>query len=409
MYTDQELNELNKKVYHVDPKYNTASEVYVAKPDSELKNNETNIVTAGGKDFKVVASADIDNNGYQGFAVAPITKEYPQGDPNNVAIISAGTTPPSPIGEGSDGLTDFFTAFTSKATNNGGSLQTGQADDFVDFVINKKGYNVTQLSGYSQAAYMLKIGAKYKIPTTVFNGWFLYDSLNEDEKKFMMEHPELFRNYRKLDDSTVKLLDGNDRNKLMDLGTIFWFEGDSHGIKDWTFDKNGNVVFGKSDNPNVKMSEIACQASLDKLALLQLRKRLSSSGGGLSSNEEIYLDDSEALLAVETASRMSKTILDSIRKNYQDAITEAEQLWQTTEQAAQNIGTTLSHGEIMSALESGGATQQTIVTTPVSQYQEKISELESQTAEYETLISTIKSSIAMLVASDQELASQIQG
>lgn len=82
MYTDKELNELNQRVYDVDPDYDKAEATYVAKPDSELKNNATNIVTASGKKFKVVASADIGSNGYQGFAVAPITKEYPQGDSN---------------------------------------------------------------------------------------------------------------------------------------------------------------------------------------------------------------------------------------------------------------------------------------------------------------------------------------
>lgn len=34
----------------------------------------------------------------------------------------------------------------------------------------------------SQSAYMLKLGAQYHIPTTVFNGWFRYSTLNEDEK-----------------------------------------------------------------------------------------------------------------------------------------------------------------------------------------------------------------------------------
>lgn len=417
MYTDEILNDLNQKVYNVDPDYRKDI-TYTAKPDNELTGNERNTVVvkchdnSGNrmveKEFKVVASADIDNNGYQGFAVAPITKEYPQGDPNNVAVISAGTTPPSLVGgEGSDGWTDFFTAFTAKDTKNGGSLQTQQADDFVNFVINEQGYKVTQLSGYSQGAYMLKIGAKYKIPTTVFNGWFLYDSLNEDEKKFMMENPHLFKNYRKLDDSTVKYLDGNDREKITDFGTVFWFDGDSHSIKGWKFDKNGNVIFEETSSPTVKMSQIAYQASLGKWALFQLKQKLTASGGGLSANEQIYLDDSEALLVVETAARMNETISASIKKKYQEAITKAEELWQKAEQAAQNIGTTLSYAEEIEALEAGGASKRNIVDAPVSKYKEKIAKIDSQTAEYDSLIAEIKSSVAKLVASDQELASQI--
>lgn len=54
---------------------------------------------------------------------------------------------------------------------------------------------MTELSGYSQSAYMLKLGAQYHIPTTVFNGWLRYSTLNEDEKKFMAKHPEYFANF----------------------------------------------------------------------------------------------------------------------------------------------------------------------------------------------------------------------
>jgi len=277
----------------------------------------------------------------------------------------------------------------------------------VNFVINEQGYNVTQLSGYSQGAYMLKVGAKYKIPTTVFNGWFLYDSLNEDEKKFMMENPYLFKNYRRLDDSTVKYLDGNDREKITDFGTVFWFDGESHGIKDWKFDKNGNIIFEATSSPTVKMSQIAYQASLKKWHLFQLRKKFSASGSEMSTNEEIYLDDSEALLVVEAAAKMNETISKSLKKKYQNAITQAEELWQKTEQAAQNIGTTLSCIEKIESLEAGGASKQTIVNIPVSKYEEKIAKIDSQTAEYNSLIAEIKTSIAKLVASDQKLASQI--
>ncbi|MBL1224017.1 hypothetical protein [Enterococcus sp. BWR-S5] len=399
MYTDEVLNKLNQEAYYADPDYDKKI-TYVAKPDNELTGKEENQLTVVGKDFKVVASADIDNNGYQGFAVAPITKEYPQGDINNVAIISAGTNPDwkNPV--------DLVTAVTAKNTSGGGSLQTKQADDFVNFVINTQGYNVTQLSGYSQGAYMLKVGAKYKIPTTVFNGWFLYDSLDEDEKKFMMENPHLFKNYRRLDDSTVNYLDGNNREKITDFGTVFWFDGDSHGIKDWKFDKNGAVIFEETSSPTVKMSQIAYQASLGKWALFQLKQKFTASGG-LSANEQIYLDDSEALLVVETVARMNETISTSLKKKYQDGITKAEELWQKTEQAAQNIGTTLSYAEEIEALESGGASKQTIVDAPASKYKEKIAKIDSQTVEYTSLITEIKASISKLVSSDQELASQI--
>lgn len=110
-------------------------------------------------------------SGYQGMAVAPIIKG--KVDYNSVAVISAATD--------SSNYKDLIGAVSS-AQPHQSSTQLKSADKFLKDVQSHDKWTVTQLSGYSQSAYMLKLGAKYHIPTTVFNGWFRYSTLNEDEK-----------------------------------------------------------------------------------------------------------------------------------------------------------------------------------------------------------------------------------
>ena len=70
-------------------------------------------------------------------------------------------------------------------------------------------YEVSQLSGYSQGSYMLKVGAKYHIPTTTFNAWFTYLSLSNEEKAFIDKNPAMFIDYRRKSDNVVVINDFN--------------------------------------------------------------------------------------------------------------------------------------------------------------------------------------------------------
>ncbi|OTG50548.1 hypothetical protein B7931_09440 [Streptococcus agalactiae] len=167
-YSEYDLNRLNQgeNVYSVNPDYakKINAKVITASPE---KKNETNIITT--EDRKKISPDDM--SGYQGMAVAPIIKG--KVDYNSVAVISAATD--------SSNYKDLIGAVSS-AQPHQSSTQLKSADKFLKDVQSHDKWTVTQLSGYSQSAYMLKLGAKYHIPTTVFNGWFRYSTLNEDEK-----------------------------------------------------------------------------------------------------------------------------------------------------------------------------------------------------------------------------------
>ena len=166
-YTDKQLNELNhgKNVYSVNFEYaeREVEKKVVAKTNDKLSSDETNtITTSDGQEFRVIATKSHKETGFDGLAVAPIVNGEP--DYKNVAVIAAGTDPGSPT------KIDVGTAVAERES--GLSPQYYVADRFVKEIMDDPRYEVSQLSGYSQGSYMLKVGAKYHIPTTTFNAWF---------------------------------------------------------------------------------------------------------------------------------------------------------------------------------------------------------------------------------------------
>lgn len=392
--TEEDLNLLNQYVYNVDKEKHERADLDRPKENEVLEMvNDTKVM--------VVKMLDDNATGYQGLAVAPIINNQP--DYNQIAVVSAGTDP-------SQLSTDVWSAvFQGKAPFQGEG-QLGVADSFVGKVNGTDGWTVTQLSGYSQSAYMMLVGAKHKIPTTVFNGWFLYANLSEDEKKFMRDNPELFINYRNTRDMTTFLNDGNWQLWAgEDFGTIVWVEGSSHNIFDWEFDENGYLIVqgDLAEQGLVRRKQIEKQAAMLLRGLSTLAAKLKASGGGLSSSEKIFLDSSEALIILSNAATLMQTGLDGATKIYQEAIAEAESLWQDTLQRAQGIGTELTYSEVLEALEIGGASEDVIVGEPMEYYTTKMAKAKEMYTSFDNLIEEIKGSIAKLVATDQELASQL--
>lgn len=394
VFTEEDLNWLNQYVYNVDKEKH-------AKENLKRPIKDEKLTMENGTEVMVVKVKDDEHTGYQGIAVAPIINDQP--DYNQIAVVSAGTDP-------SQLSTDVWSAIFQGKAPFQGEGQLGVADDFVDEINGTTGWTVTQLSGYSQSAYMLQVGAKHKIPTTVFNGWFLYANLSEDEKKFMKANPELFINYRNTKDMTTFLNDGNWKAWAgEDFGTIIWIEGSSHNIYDWEFDENGYLIVqgDLAEQGLVRRKQIEKQASMLLRGLSTLAKKLKASGGGLSSAEKIFLDSSEALIILSNAATLMQTGLDGAIKIYKEAIEETEVLWQDTLQRAQGIGTELTYVEVLEALEHGGASKDVIVGEPTEYYTDKITKAKELYTGFDSLLEEIKGSIAQLVATDQDLASQI--
>src|SRR5690625_6491996 len=102
------------------------------------------------------------------------------------------------------------------------------------------------------------------------------------------------------------------------------------------------------------------------------------------------------------------TLFRSIVNTYKDAIDQLEEAWEKGIELAKLIGTELSYGEILEALEAGGVTKYDIVFEPMAYYREKITEVVKIGEDFESLASDIKENIEKLVETDEDLADQIK-
>lgn len=246
------------------------------KPKEKLKNDENNEIKIDGQEFRVVSTLNDEATGAQAMAVAPIVNGEP--DYNSVAVVAAGTTPTDPK--------DLAGAVVSWQSKTNPSPQLYSVGIWLHEL--RKKYTITQLTGYSQGSFVIQLGAKYHIPTTVFNGWFSYATLTKEEANYIKKNTHLFKNYRRTDDNTVLLFDGNlkKENGGSGFGTIYWVSGSSHKIFDWEFNDKGELVDenGKVVAPSTQASYLMVSATIhamlehDLASLQILRNQLKADG-----------------------------------------------------------------------------------------------------------------------------------
>ena len=269
MATEEQLVDLNNKVYGVDHNYKKNGDLY-----QNIDEGQT--ITVAGKKFQVISTSNdeqlgssfyrepLPNGGYRdvpystndslgfsGMAVAPINKGVV--DYGNVTVVAAATNPASPA--------DLQGAVQSIVGN---STQYDVAERYLLTLMKAHpDWQINQLSGYSQSAYMLKIGAKYHIPVTVFHGWFNYNTLTKAERTYMNAHMAQYINYRAHEEEVGgKFVISHDAKNT--AGSVYYIGGvTSHLLGSFKFDKNGNIKFNIDDAKGEK--KIAnLQASIAK-------------------------------------------------------------------------------------------------------------------------------------------------
>lgn len=169
-------------------------------------------------------------------------------------------------------------------------------------------------------------------------------------------------------------------------------------------DKTG----GKKEYQRLKKENKWLQAQIDSFTKINvLHKKLTASGGGLSGNEQIYLEDSQALIIVNLVSSKFELAMENVVKLYNEAIRELEGMWQEGRSTIQSSCPDLSYGEVLDAMQVMGCTEQTMVTVPSQEFQEKLSLANQMSSKFSALIKDITTKIGELVQRDQELAKQL--
>ena len=403
-YTDEHLNNLNQDyaVYSVNEEFSSRKKTkqVVEKSNIDPKNETNTITTSDGQEFRVVATKSDPVTGFDGLAVAPIVNGEP--DYKNVAVIAAGTDPGSPT------KIDVGTAVAERES--GLSPQYYVADRFVNEIMDDPRYEVSQLSGYSQGSYMLKVGAKYHIPSTTFNAWFFYNSLSNEEKAFIDKNPAMFIDYRRNYDLVVF---GNDFNhpelfnkSFLEMpDTIYWLDGTSHNIGDWEFDPvTGQLVDGKGGKPLISGVYKAYANSLRGMAHYKdLKSKWSS--GGISSSEEIYLDAAQGSILSSSMATAARTGADEVSALAKKANQELQEIWSKIDFTSY---TALAPYEVEALFASQGITQAQFIDTFQAETTQTVTKMNASAQAFENLDKQLQEVIEKTVATDKQLAKEFR-
>lgn len=140
--------------------------------------------------------------------------------------------------------------------------------------------------------------------------------------------------------------------------------------------------------------------------LNNIRKKLRLSGGRLTVNEQIYLDDTQARLVVEKLSAKMKSAMEEVIRINQRGIFELEKKWQEGLRQARVVAPSLTEQEIIEALASVGATKENLVDSAKEVYLLRINKARRMGEAFDTLAKEIQDKINEIVARDRELAQQ---
>ncbi len=127
--------------------------------------------------------------------------------------------------------------------------------------------------------------------------------------------------------------------------------------------------------------------------LNNIRKKLRLSGGRLTVNEQIYLDDTQARLVVEKLSAKMKSAMEEVIRINQRGIFELEKKWQEGLRQARVVAPSLTGQEIIEALASVGATKENLVDSAKEVYLLRINKARRMGEAFDTLAKEIQDKI----------------
>ncbi|MFC0234470.1 lipase [Vagococcus entomophilus] len=422
---DKDHRYLSDIVYTTDPKH--------SKYNPDIKQNT--VIDAKGSDYRVLKLKDNTSNGMQAMAVAPVNKDG-KVDMSKVVIAYAGTnsddnkdiqTDIQTVALGSEKLTLDNNPVGSRASDvqgNGSGFdpkkvvttdsQATTALLFADEIKRLYPHAEISTTGHSLGEYLaLLAAAENKWRNVGFNGADPYGILSEKAKKWVKNHPGMLTNYRNRGDAIRLNGNGTGAEIMISLEMGFKNPLDYHSLSNWKFDKDGKLLIPNNDynqkallkqSQHYLMGAFALQLS----TLSDLEKRLTQSGGGLSSNEKIYLDNQLALTATNTARKSYQSALAKVITTAQTAIQAAEQRWTNTLKEARKHIQELSESEMMSVLAEVGFTKQSIIVDPTEYFQSKIDQAKAMDEKFEKLSQEITNKIHELLKRDQELAEQLK-
>lgn len=175
----------------------------------------------------------------------------------------------------------------------------------------------------------------------------------------------------------------------------------AHGLANWSFNKEGQVVDENGKEITNGMILSVAQTTVKTFQINKQKQQMMK--GGLNSNEKIFLDAEQAAVIASGLVSTAETALEDIKTSAQSAVEEAEELWNTTKSMPFGI-TELTEAELAEAYAEGGVTYESIVTKTDTHFDKKVAKAEELVTTYTTLKSDIQSGVETMLSKDSELA-----
>lgn len=390
---------------------------HVNKVEKEAINTQINNLKKNGsfpKNLQYVDSFYDENNSSSGAAFLDLNT-------GKVVVGFAGTNWDNGKWEGIKDVGQWGNIATT--ANSPTAAYFNKSNEFMNG-LKAQGYNIDTVTGHSLGGRNGAImGMSHGIPNIV-----LYNAAPLMNSLFRVPSLANLANVNELK-NMIKLYDGNliyfvseydPLNLAAGIGNTSLYPGKIYVMKNGkTHDITGFLTkkeqaFIREHTPDINKIAMAVKKVHDRTSkklndLVNLRLKFLKSGGGLSASEEIYLDASEALILTQGMRDTLQIEIDDIKQMYREASDDADTGWTNTLKTGEAVGTSLVYGEVLNALEIGGATETVIRTQPKQEYEQKIAELSSIQQDYIGLIGQIKTAINEQVQADQNLARQIGG
>ncbi|MGT2737794.1 Mbeg1-like protein, partial [Streptococcus orisratti] len=196
-------------------------------------------------------------------------------------------------------------------------------------------------------------------------------------------------------------------NPLPAIGTVYQVKSkkvdlvNQHMTYGYQLDKNGQIEIVNT-NPataslNLVMSSMSAYYSL----------KTEREKHGLTSNEEFFLDSTQASVIATGLVKAAETVKDEVEAAKKHAVEEAEELYQSTKTAPFGI-TELSAAEIQAAYAEAGVTYDSIVGKTERHFDKKVSKAKKLVTAYSDLQGKIQAGVNDAFAKDASLAGKFQ-
>ena len=240
----------------------------------------------------------------------------------------------------------------------------------------------------------------------VYNGPNIYNILTSEQKKRL--DALKYKIYNHIDHKDLVSLGYLDSGSKGASGIVKHLKtknlkntGLQHMMHGYIYDQNGNLVLEKGTEAITRKEIIEERMKV----YYRLKDKLEKTGGGLSSNEKIYLDALQTRLAADELIRVVDEGLDQAQKLKTHLASDLENV----EKALHTVpsGLILSPIEIEEAYATAGATRQTLVTEVKEKFDRRLSTYQSLSQEFHTFKEQVNSGIELLKAKDQEIAGEM--